>query len=275
MGEKKHKKKGKKHTVVTFADDQQRADQDSEGLEDVVQGSTIDFTKFQQPAQVTMKGTHVRNGESYMRDEGPIRGMPYLANPEKESTGIRIGTQLPPIIVYENCAPPIPVNVRDLFSGARLGILFGVPGAFTPVCSTNHLPGFLKDYDKFKHRGVEVIACVTVNDPYVSTAWGYYQNATNKVKILSDVLCEFTRSIGMETNMYAQLGSIRSKRYAMILENGVVKYLTVEDNAQKTSCTMAGHVLEALDNRYHDGSKDNPLTAWYYHGKGVNLPPFK
>jgi len=273
MGDKKHKKKGKKHTVVTFADDQQ----DSEGLEDVVQASTIDFTKFQQPAQVTMKGTHVRSGESYLRDEGPIRGlkMPYLANPDQESTGIRIGNPLPPIIVYENCAPPIPVNVRDLFSGARLGILFGVPGAFTPVCSTNHLPGFLKDYDKFKHRGVEVIACVTVNDPYVSTAWGYYQNATNKVKILSDVLCEFTRGIGMETNMYAQLGSIRSKRYAMILENGVVKYLTVEDNAQKTSCTMAGHVLEALDNRYHDGSKDNPLTAWYYHGKGVNLPPFK
>ncbi|WP_371375161.1 peroxiredoxin [Thalassotalea aquiviva] len=116
-------------------------------------------------------------------------------------------------------------TTEDLFANKKV-VLFAVPGAFTPTCSEAHLPGYVVNYDEFKAKGVDQIICTSVNDAFVMQAWGKTQNADN-IMMLGDGDASFAKALGlsMETGSF---GGIRSQRYAMIVDNGVVTHLHVE-----------------------------------------------
>ncbi|MCL1093834.1 peroxiredoxin [Shewanella kaireitica] len=116
-------------------------------------------------------------------------------------------------------------NVAELFANKKV-VLFAVPGAFTPTCSEAHLPGFVVMADEFKAKGVDIIACVSVNDAFVMKAWGAAQNAS-ELMMLADGDASFTKALGLEMDT-AGFGGIRSQRYAMVVDNGVVTTLNVE-----------------------------------------------
>ncbi len=116
-------------------------------------------------------------------------------------------------------------TTAELFAGKK-AVLFAVPGAFTPTCSEAHLPGYVVLADQLKEKGVDLIACVAVNDAFVMNAWGEAQNAS-EIKMLGDGDASFTKALGLEMDT-AGFGGIRSQRYAMIIENGVVTKLNVE-----------------------------------------------
>ncbi|KAI6651048.1 Peroxiredoxin V protein [Oopsacas minuta] len=124
------------------------------------------------------------------------------------------------------------VNIKQLFSGKK-GILFSVPGAFTPTCSKTHLPGFVKDIEIWRKRGFNPIVCVSVNDVFVMSAWGLEHKVDGKVRMLSDVDAIFTKEIGLDFDASGILGGTRSKRYSMVVENGVVTNLNVEPDSSK------------------------------------------
>ncbi|ARD20502.1 MULTISPECIES: peroxiredoxin [Shewanella] len=116
-------------------------------------------------------------------------------------------------------------NVSDFFADKKV-VLFAVPGAFTPTCSESHLPGFVIYADQLKAKGVDVIACVSVNDAFVMKAWGEAQNAS-ELTMLADGDASFTKALGLDMDT-AGFGGIRSQRYAMVVDNGVVTTLNVE-----------------------------------------------
>lgn len=131
---------------------------------------------------------------------------------------------------------------KELFDDKKV-VLFAVPGAFTPTCSNAHLPEFITLADKIKAKGVDAIYCVSVNDAFVMKAWGDSQNA-EEILMLADGDASFTKALGLEKDT-AGFGGIRSSRYAMIVNNGVVTGLFVEEGKEFTvSC--AEHVLEKL-----------------------------
>ena len=115
--------------------------------------------------------------------------------------------------------------VTELFADKKV-VLFAVPGAFTPTCSNAHLPGYVVLADQLKAKGVDIIACVSVNDAFVMKAWGDAQNA-DEIMMLGDGDASFTKSLGLEMDT-AGFGGVRSQRYAMVIDNGVVTQLNVE-----------------------------------------------
>ena len=133
-------------------------------------------------------------------------------------------------------------STQELFANKTV-VLFAVPGAFTPTCSEAHLPGFVVLADQIKAKGVDVIACVAVNDAFVMQAWGEAQNAS-ELMMLADGDASFTKSMGLEMDTEG-FGGIRSQRYAMIVENGVVKQLNVEEGGQ-FEVSSAEAILAAL-----------------------------
>mmetsp|Transcript_46168 Transcript_46168/g.100537 ORF Transcript_46168/g.100537 Transcript_46168/m.100537 type:complete len:201 (+) Transcript_46168:77-679(+) len=148
------------------------------------------------------------------------------------------GDSLPSIEVDEG-KPGEVVNVAELFKGKK-GVLFAVPGAFTPTCSEKHLPGYIEKAEDLKAAGAEVVACVSVNDAFVMKAWGEQQKAEGKVRMLADAKCELTKALDMELDASAKLGNIRSERYAMIIDDGkITKIATGEDS-------FAPEILAAL-----------------------------
>ena len=116
-------------------------------------------------------------------------------------------------------------TTKDIFTGRKV-VLFAVPGAFTPTCSMNHLPGFLENRDEILSKGVDEIAVVAVNDHHVMKAWSEASGGKGKITFLADGAAKFTKALGLELEM-GPLG-LRSKRYSMIIENGVVKTLNIE-----------------------------------------------
>lgn len=121
---------------------------------------------------------------------------------------------------------PENISTADIFDGKKV-VLFAVPGAFTPGCSVTHLPGFVVNADKIKAKGVDTIACVAVNDAFVMDAWGKAQNA-DELLMLADGNAEFTGALGLELDASGFGMGKRSRRYAMIVDDGVVKHLAVE-----------------------------------------------
>lgn len=121
---------------------------------------------------------------------------------------------------------PREITTAELFEGKKV-VLFAVPGAFTPGCSNTHLPGFIVNADKIKAKGVDSIVCVSVNDAFVMDAWGKTHNA-EELLMVADGNGEFTKKIGLELDASGFGLGTRSKRYAMIVDNGVVKYLGVD-----------------------------------------------
>ncbi|EDV28876.1 Peroxiredoxin-5, mitochondrial [Trichoplax sp. H2] len=157
---------------------------------------------------------------------------------------IQVGDKLPSIALHQN-SPGNKVDIRQLFANKK-GILFAVPGAFTPGCSKTHLPGYLQHYDNFKSKGIDVIACVSVNDAFVVDAWSKSNNVDDRLEMLADTSAQFTKSVGLDFDATPVLGNIRSKRYAMIIEDTVVKQINVEPDGTGLSCSLAQNILEQL-----------------------------
>ncbi|HWF63861.1 MAG TPA: peroxiredoxin, partial [Rhizomicrobium sp.] len=122
---------------------------------------------------------------------------------------------------------PAPVSTDSFFGGKKVA-LFALPGAFTPTCSAKHVPGFVNNYDALKAKGVDEIACVSVNDAFVMGAWGKDQKADGKVHMLADGNGDLTRALGLEFDASKFGMGKRSQRYSMVVDNGVVTQLNVE-----------------------------------------------
>jgi peroxiredoxin len=137
---------------------------------------------------------------------------------------------------------PTDITTDELCAGKKV-VLFAVPGAFTPGCSMTHLPGFVVNADKIKANGVDTIVCLAVNDAFVMDAWGKAQNAEELV-MAADGNAEFTHALGLELDATAFGMGVRSKRYAMIIDDGKVTYLGVD--AQAIEASAADAILEAL-----------------------------
>jgi peroxiredoxin len=139
---------------------------------------------------------------------------------------------------------PKPVTTSDLFDGKKV-VLFALPGAFTPTCSAKHLPGFIQNAAAIHGKGVDTIACLSVNDAFVMGAWGEAQGAGDKVVMLADGNGDFTRALGLEMDASKFGMGQRSKRYAMIVDNGTVKALEVEEPGA-FSVSSAEHIIQQL-----------------------------
>jgi glutaredoxin/glutathione-dependent peroxiredoxin len=119
------------------------------------------------------------------------------------------------------------VSASERFAGKRI-VLFAVPGAFTRTCSEQHLPSFVQYADALKAQGIDEIVCVAVNDAMVLAAWARERDAVGKISMLSDGLCEFTRAVGLEQDLSTRGFGMRSKRYAMLIEDGRVANISIE-----------------------------------------------
>jgi glutaredoxin/glutathione-dependent peroxiredoxin len=124
-------------------------------------------------------------------------------------------------------AGPKPITTAEIFAGKTM-VLFGVPGAFTPTCHKTHLPGFLKEAEAFKAKGVDGIAVVAVNDPFVMDAWAEATGGKGTLTFLSDGAAEFAKAAGLDVDLSANGMGIRCKRFSALIENGVVKQMNIE-----------------------------------------------
>jgi glutaredoxin/glutathione-dependent peroxiredoxin len=148
---------------------------------------------------------------------------------------IKVGDRLPEgqlqefiDVETEGCAlGPNTFNVGDLTKGRKI-VIFGLPGAFTPTCSAKHVPGYVEKYDALKAKGVDEIWCLSVNDPFVMGAWGRDQKSGSKVRMMADGSAEYTKKLGLELDLTARGMGIRSQRFSMLVDNGVVKTINVE-----------------------------------------------
>lgn len=136
------------------------------------------------------------------------------------------------------------VKTPDFFKGKK-AVLFALPGAFTPTCSAKHLPGFVQKAEELKAKGVDTIACLSVNDAFVMEAWGKQQNVGDKVVMLADGNADFTKKIGLQMDGSKFGMGERSQRYAMLIEDGVVKQLFVEAPGA-FEVSSAEHMLKNL-----------------------------
>ena len=165
---------------------------------------------------------------------------------------IQVGDRLPESTLSEfieteteGCSlGPNTFNVADLAKGKTIAI-FGLPGAYTPTCSAQHLPGYIQLADQLKAKGVDEIWCVSVNDAFVMGAWGRDQKATGIVRMMADGSGTFTKALGLELDLSAKGLGIRSQRYSMLVEDGVVKQLNLE-NGGGFAVSSAEKMLEQI-----------------------------
>lgn len=148
---------------------------------------------------------------------------------------IKIGDRLPEAtlsefieVESEGCSlGPNNFNVSDLTKGKKIA-LFGLPGAYTPTCSAKHVPGYIANADKLKAKGVDEIWCVAVNDAFVMGAWGRDQKASGIVRMMADGNAAFSKALGLDADFSKNGMGIRSQRYSMLVEDGVVRQLNIE-----------------------------------------------
>ena len=165
---------------------------------------------------------------------------------------IKVGDKLPeatlnqlPVEYTQGCPTgPEAYKVSDLTKGKRI-VIFAVPGAFTRTCSAKHLPGYVEPADKFKAKKVDEIWCVSVNDPMVMAAWGKDHHVGNKVRMMGDGSAAFTRAIGADQDLTERGFGVRSQRYSMLVDNGVVKTFNLEKPGQY-EVSSAEKMLEQL-----------------------------
>ncbi len=165
---------------------------------------------------------------------------------------IAVGEKLPNATLYEfydeateGCAiGPNAFEVEKEAAGKKI-VIFALPGAFTPTCSAKHVPGYVEHFDAIKAKGVDEIWCISVNDPFVMGAWGRDQKVGKKIRMLGDGSAEFTKKMGIELDLTARGLGVRSDRYAMIVEDGVVKTLDREAPG-KFEVSDAASVLKKL-----------------------------
>ena len=138
---------------------------------------------------------------------------------------------------------PDTISTDDLFSGKKVAI-FGVPGAFTPTCSAKHLPGFVNNADALKAKGIDTIACLSVNDAFVMGAWGKDQNVGDNVMMVADGSADFTKAADLVLDLTERGLGVRCQRFAMVVDNGVVSSIHIDEGTfEKTSAeTMLGEL---------------------------------
>ncbi|GHC71544.1 peroxiredoxin [Limoniibacter endophyticus] len=140
---------------------------------------------------------------------------------------------------------PQEVDTAELFAGKKV-VLFGVPGAFTPTCNNNHLPGYLDNFDAIKAKGVDTIAVVAVNDVFVMKAWAKHTGAEGKIVFLADGSGDFVKSVGLDADLTPHGMGVRSKRFSAIVEDGKVTALNIEDSPGQAVESGAAHLIEQL-----------------------------
>lgn len=156
---------------------------------------------------------------------------------------IQVGQRLPEAPLQRIRDGVETVDTASLFEDRKV-VLFAVPGAFTPTCSEKHLPGFVQHFDEFRSKGVEV-ACMSVNDPFVMQAWGQSQHVPDELMMLADGNGQFTRALGLEMDASAYGMGTRSKRFALYVEDGVVKQVFLEAPGE-FRVSSAEHVLSQM-----------------------------
>jgi peroxiredoxin len=158
---------------------------------------------------------------------------------------IKVGEKVPAAKLQIKTKDGVQTKTTDEIFGGKKVVLFALPGAFTPTCSAKHLPGFVNNFQAIKSKGVDAIACLSVNDAFVMDAWGKDQNVEDKVLMLADGNAEFTKAVGLTMDGTGYGMGVRSQRYAMVLDDGVVKTLHVEAPGA-FEVSSAESVLKAL-----------------------------
>ena len=158
---------------------------------------------------------------------------------------IKVGDKLPSVTLRYVAPDGVKAVTTDEFFGGRKVVLFGLPGAYTRTCSERHLPSYVTHAAELKAKGVDTIACLAVNDAFVMGAWGKEHGAEGKVMMLGDGSGEFTRAMGLELDRIKEGMGVRSQRYAMLVENGIVTALNVEQPGEY-AVSSAEAMLEKL-----------------------------
>ena len=158
---------------------------------------------------------------------------------------IKEGDNLPDAKVFILDKDPKETSIKQIIGDDKI-ILFGLPGAFTPTCSTKHLPGFIKSSNILKEKDIKKVICISINDPFVMDAWGKVHNVNNKILMVGDSNGEFTKNIGAELNLVKRGLGIRSSRYTMLVENGNIVKIFEEETAGKCEITSASNFLKEI-----------------------------
>ena len=148
------------------------------------------------------------------------------------------------VFVLEN-GEPIKKNILDILKNKKT-VLFGLPGAYTSVCSAKHLPGYVKNREKFKEKGVDQIICISVNDPFVMNAWGKENNVEDKIIMVGDPFLNFTKAIGAEVDKSGRGLGIRSNRYTMLIDNLMIIKIQEEPDTGSCDISAAENFLELV-----------------------------
>lgn len=158
---------------------------------------------------------------------------------------IKVGDHIPQAVFHRMTADgPGEISTDEIFKGKTV-VLFGVPGAFTPTCHMNHLPGFVEHAETIKEKGVDTIAVLATNDLFVMDAWAKATHATGEIEFLSDTSSEFVQAIGLALDAPI-FGNTRSQRFALIAKDGVVTHLGIEEVRGETTLTGAAAILNVL-----------------------------
>lgn len=160
---------------------------------------------------------------------------------------INVGDRLPEAtFMVMGAEGPKPVTTAEFFGGKKVA-LFAVPGAYTPTCHKQHMPGFVERAAELKAKGFDQIACTAVNDVFVLTQWSKDSGAAGKIEMLADGSADFAKKLGLEIDLTARGLGVRSKRYAMAIDNGVVKVLNVEDAPPQHDKSSAATLCSMVD----------------------------
>jgi len=148
------------------------------------------------------------------------------------------------VFVIEN-SNPVQKKMEEFLKNKKV-IIFGLPGAYTSVCSAKHLPGYVKNYEKIRKKGIELVICISVNDPFVMNAWGKENNVGDKILMVGDPFLNFTKAIGADVDKSARGLGIRSNRYTMLVENLKVIKLQEEEDTGACEISAAENFLELI-----------------------------
>ncbi|KAL8598263.1 hypothetical protein ACOMHN_035213 [Nucella lapillus] len=159
---------------------------------------------------------------------------------------IKIGDPLPDVTLYET-SPDNAFSAGELYKGKK-GIIFAVMAAFSPGCTKAHIPDFLAFYEKFKEEGY-IVSCISVNDPYVMDAWGKFTHADGKIHMLADPQGEFTRAMGMEIECKNLLGTNRSQKYSLVVEDGIIRSINVDPEHTGLTCLLCIQTIKNFNNK--------------------------
>ena len=148
------------------------------------------------------------------------------------------------VFIIEN-SNPVQKKIEEFLKNKKV-IIFGLPGAYTSVCSAKHLPGYIKNYEKIREKGIDLVICISVNDPFVMNAWGKENNVGDKILMVGDPFLNFTKAIGAEVDKSARGLGIRSNRYTMLVENLKVIKLQEEEDTGACEISAAENFLELI-----------------------------